>query len=221
MATVCDKQIKNRMKYCRKKTISILLVLVVLVLSCAMLFACNNQDDEDVTRAIYYYGIEYPEDSDVAVVYITFSQTDTMIEGIDGVWHSDVKNDGAFYQVSTSTITYDEGAIFSAVENFIPQEDLVHDDVEYKGLKVVLRYATIYKSIKSDGTLTKSGNNYVHTFDINEDGEEGGFTLTMRSARSAVWFGMLAGIAVGVALCIVGVHCLIKGGKWQKKTQNE
>lgn len=201
--------------------ISILLVCVLLVLSSMIFVACNNEDDEDVARAIYYYGIEYPEDSDIAIVYVTFSKTDTLIEGIEGVWHSELVNDGAFYKVSTSYVTYDESAIFSAVENFIPQEDLVHDDVEYKGLKVVLRYATIYKSIKSDVTPTISGRDYVHNFDINQDGGEGGFTLTMRSARADVWYGMLIGIAVGVALCIVGVHFLIKGGKWQKKTQNE
>lgn len=203
------------------KTTSILLTCIVVVLSCIMLFACNAQEGEDSVREIYYYGMEYPEDSEIAIVYVTFSKTDTLIEGVEGVWHSELKNDGAFYQVSTSTVSYNDGAIFSAVENFIPQENLIHDGIEYKGLKVVLRYATIYKSIKSDGNLTMSSGNYVHTFDIQEGGEDGGFTLTMRSARSAVWYGMLLGIAVGVALCIVGIRFLIKGGKWQKKTQNE
>lgn len=208
------------MKKCYK-TILIFLVVIMLLSSSVILFACNSEDDEDVARAIYYYGIEYPEDSDIAIVYVTFSQTDTLIEGVEGIWHSDGYNDGSFYKVSVSTITYDESAIFSAMKKLVPQEDLVHDGVEYKGLKVVMRYATIYKSIKSDATITKSGRNYVHTFDIREDGGEGGFTLTMRSARSAVWYGMLVGIACGVALIILVAHCLSKGGKWQKKKQEE
>lgn len=183
----------------------------------AMLCACNEQKDESVSRELYFYGIEYPEDSDVAIVYVTFSKTEQMLEGVQGEWHSTTYNDGTFYKVSVSTITYDQSAIFSAASALVPQEDLVHNDVEYKGLKVVLRYDTIYKSIKSDVSPTRVAGKYVHNFDVAEDEIDGGFTLTMRSARSESWYGVLIASAMGVVLVIVVIRLLSKGEKWQKK----
>lgn len=192
----------------------------MLALCGITLCACNEQDS-DTVRAIYFYGFEYPEEGEEAIAYVTFSKTDTVLEGVEGVWHSELVNDGAFYKTSINVIEYDESAIFCAVKKLIPQEGLIHDGVEYKGLKVVLRYDTIYKSIKSDASPTRAGRYYVHRFDVSEANESGGFTLTMRSARAEVWYGMLAGIAVGVAAIAIGVHFLIKGGKWQRKKQDE
>ena len=241
------------MKSIKKITLTILVVALTLI-SAFSLFACNEQDDEDVVRDLYIYGIEFEGDetpqnpsgeaviSDdssentgesntanvgeqssekVATVYVTFSKTNRKLEGCGAVWQSEKRKDGAFYNVSETTVTLAPDSIFSAVKESVPQEDLVHNDVEYNRLKVVLRYDTIYKSIKSNGEITRSGRTYTHAFTLDENIQNDVFTLEMRSANSANWYAVLAACAFGVVLISIIATLAVKGAKWQKTKTKE
>ena len=165
-------------------------------------------------------GGEQPSER-VATVYVTFSKTDRKLEGCGAVWHSEKRKDGAFYNVSETTVTLAPDSIFSAVKESVPQEDLVHNDVEYNRLKVVLRYDTIYKSIKSNGEITREGRKYVHKYALDQSLESDVFTLEMRTQNAASWYGTLLGCAVAVALVAIGVTFALKGVKWQKTKTKE
>lgn len=165
-------------------------------------------------------GGEQPSER-VATVYVTFSKMDRKLEGCGAVWHSEKRKDGAFYNVSETTVTLAPDSIFSAVKESVPQEDLVHNDVEYNRLKVVLRYDTIYKSIKSNGEITREGRKYVHKYALDQSLESDVFTLEMRTQNAASWYGTLLGCALAVALVAIGVTFALKGVKWQKTKTKE
>lgn len=157
----------------------------------------------------------------VAIIYVTFSKTDRKIDGCSAVWHSEKRKDGAFYNVSETTVTLAPDSIFSAVKESVPQEDLVYNDVEYNRLKVVLRYDTIYKSIKSNGEITREGQKYVHKYALEKSLDSDVFTLEMRTQNAASWYGTLLGCALAVALVAIGVTFALKGVKWQKTKTKE
>lgn len=165
-------------------------------------------------------GGEQPSER-VATVYVTFSKTDRKLEGCGAVWHSEKRKDGAFYNVTETTVTLAPDSIFSAVKESVPQEDLVYNDVEYNRLKVVLRYDTIYKSIKSNGEITREGQKYVHKYTLEKSLESDVFTLEMRTQNAASWYGTLLGCALAVALVAIGVTFALKGVKWQKTKTKE
>ena len=248
------------MKSIKKITLTILVVALTLI-SAFSLFACNEQDDDDVVRDLYIYAVEFEGDetqnspngeaviSDdssentddssentgdssgenggeqpsekVAIIYVTFSKTDRKLEGCSAVWHSEKRKDGAFYNVSETTVTLAPNSIFSAVKESVPQEDLVHNDVQYNRLKVVLRYDTIYKSIKSNGEITREGRKYVHKYALDQSLESDVFTLEMRTQNAASWYGTLLGCAVAAMLVAIGVTFALKGVKWQKTKTKE
>lgn len=157
----------------------------------------------------------------VAIIYVTFSKTDRKLDGCSAVWHSEKRKDGAFYNVTETTVTLAPDSIFSAVKESVPQEDLVYNDVEYNRLKVVLRYDTIYKSIKSNGEITREGQKYVHKYALEKSLESDVFTLEMRTQNAASWYGTLLGCVLAVALVAIGVTFALKGVKWQKTKTKE
>ena len=224
-----------------KKITLILLVVALAVASALSLCACNEQadDDGDVVRNLYIYTIKFSGDEEnsdapsgetsafdeqtdrVATVYVGFSKTDRQVEGASAVWHSDRRKDGEFYFVTETTISLNPIAIFSAVKESVPQEDLVYNDVEYNRLKVVLRYDTIYKSIKSDGEITRAGRTYTHVFALDESLENDVITLKMRSPNSANWYATLVCCALAIVLIALVATLSVKGAKWQKTKTKE
>ena len=225
-----------------KKITLFLLVFTLVFASAFFLVACNEQqeDEGDITRDLYVYAIAFEDagateeessakvqaDADssadkTAIVYLTFSKTDRKIEGANALWHSEKRKDGESYFVTTIKISLSPESIFSAVKESIPQEDLVKDEVEYNRLKVVLRYDTIYKSIKSNGEITREGQKYVHKYALEKSLESDVFTLEMRTQNAASWYGTLLGCALAVALVAIGVTFALKGVKWQKTKTKE
>lgn len=185
----------------------------------------NNADSIETSAknsAFSQEGIDgLPVSDKVATVYLTFSDTGKKVEGASVVWRSQRRKDGEFYFVSTTSISSNPQSIFSAVRASIPQEDLVHNDVRYNRLKVVLRYDTIYKSIKSDGEVTRKGRTYTHIFALDENLDDEIFTLEMRSPNSANWYATLVGCALIVVLIAIVATLSVKGAKWQKTKTKE
>lgn len=123
--------------------------------------------------------------------------------------------------MTETTISLNPSSIFSAVKASVPQEDLVSDGVEYNRLKVVLRYDTIYKSIKSDGEITRAGRTYTHVFALDESLENDVITLKMRSPNSANWYATLVCCALAIVLIALVATLSVKGAKWQKTKTKE
>lgn len=224
------------------KKITLIVLVVALVLASAFsLCACNSQDDDeqDVARDLYVYSVTFSgdekdddaskeqttlsedESEPIATVYVGFSKTERKIDGVSAIWHSEKRKDGEFYFVTDTSISFNPDAIFCAVKNCIPQEDLVKDGVEYNRLKVVLRYDTIYKSIKSDGDITRKGRTYTHVFELDESLDCDTVVLTMRTPNSANWYATLACCALGAVLAAIVATLCVKGAKWQKTKTKE
>lgn len=210
------------MKLNRRNHTEFVLVALTLIVLCVMLCACSQTEESDVVeRKIYLTGgiVFTSVEDDTAYVHVSFSGDGECVG--TATWSSEIQNVDLWYKQSTSTVTFDPSRIFSAVKEAVPQEDLKNEDHIYNRLKVVLLYDTIYKSIKSDGQITKNGRTYTHAFELDETLDERTITLTMRSARSENWYTAL--IAGGIVLFVIatGIYLAYKGRLCQKKKLKE
>ena len=205
--------------------ISGLVVAIVLTIALCAVFltACDNSSDDEgeVQRDLYLYEIAFSEDEQTAYVYLTFSQTDEKIPDVTTVWTSKEIEKSSFYHTSETYIAVESARIFSAVQSVVPQDRLIYDGVQYNRLKVVIRYDTIYKSIKSDGEVSSKNRTYTHLFELDETAESQTFTLTLKSANAAGWYGTLLGCVLGAGLIVLIVYFVVKGRVWQKKKTRE
>lgn len=207
---------------CRNHT-KFALVALTLIALCVLLCACSDsgEDNATVVRNVYLTGKIVFTDiaEDTAYVHVSFSGKGDSVG--TATWASGEQNLDLWYSLSTTTVTFDPSRIFSAVKQAVPQEDLKNEDHIYNRLKVVLLYDTIYKSIKSDGQISKRGRTYTHVFNLDESKSEQSFTLSMRSPRSENWYTAL--IAGGIVLFVVvtGICLACKGRLCQKKKLKE
>ena len=212
---------KNRFS----RVFGLLVAIATVIAICLTLFtACNKaepEDDGEIQRDLYLASIAFLPDSEEAVAYLTFTQNDDKIEGASVAWKSEDASSGVWYNTSNTYIIAPSARIFSAVQNFIPQEKLINDGVQYNRLKVIIRYDTIYKSIKSDGETSVANRVYSHFFTLDESSENQTFTLTLKTANSANWYGILIAFAIVVAAAACVAFLLAKGKLWQKKKTRE
>lgn len=202
----------------------LVIATVFIAALCLTLFsACNAQQPEDeseVVRDLYLKSIVFSDD-ETAIVYLSFAQNEDKIDGAQVLWTSEDASSGIWYKTSKTHIVADSARIFSAVKDAIPQESLINDGVQYNRLKVVIRYDTIYKSIKSDGEVESVNRVYSHFFTLDESSENQVFTLTLKSANSANWYSALIAAAIVVAAAMCALFLIVKGKLWQKKTTRE
>lgn len=217
--------LKNRLNDMTKKRSfrSALALLALLFAVCATLCACSDtrSPDDVAEREIYLTSqivFSSPEE-DTAYVYVSFSGSGERV-GV-ATWSSATQNDGIWYEQSKSTFTLDASAIFSAVESATPQEDLENESHIYNHLKVILRYDTIYKSIKSDGEVSRNGRTYTHLFTLDETAGSQSFELTMRRARSENWYSALIAGGIVVFCAGIGIFLACKGKLCRKKKTRE
>ncbi len=207
------------------RVFGLLVAIVVAVALCLALFtACNKTEpdsEDEIQRDLYLSSIAFLPDSEEAVVYLTFAQSGDKIEGASVGWKSEDASSGVWYKTSNTYIIAPSARIFSAVQNSIPQERLISDGVQYNRLKVIIRYDTIYKSIKSDGETSAANRVYSHFFTLDEGSESQTFTLTLKTANSANWYGILIALAIVMAAAACVAFLLAKGKLWQKKKTRE
>lgn len=199
-------------------------VAVAIVICLALFTACNKAEPEnesEIQRDLYLSSIAFSPDTEEAIVYLTFANTDEKIDGASVTWKSGDLTSDVWYKTSKTYIVAPSARIFSAVQSAIPQERLINDGVQYNRLKVIIRYDTIYKSIKSDGETTASNRVYSHCFTLDESSESQTFTLTLKSANSANWYGILIALAIVAAVAACVAFLLAKGKLWQKKKTRE
>ena len=213
-----------------KHKISIVTVLIAVILCglCAFaLTACNNnfvkENTVDREYKLYLAGLSYSEDEGVIYGIVTLKGDEESELNSSLSWHSRSYEINTWYNGQNVEMTLNPSDIYADVLKNISEEQWIYNDVQYNGLKVVLRYDTIYKSINSDAdSVVKSGRYYLHRFNLDEETESKTCAIWLKSANSASWYTILivCGIAFAAVLC--GVMLLVKGGVWQKKkTKNE
>lgn len=199
-------------------------IVLTIALCGTLLTACNDvseDESDEVERPLYLYDITFSEDDDFTYVYLTFSNTGEKIEGASTLWKSEDASSGIWYRTSNTHIVVEPARIFSAVENSVPQEELLNEGATNYRLKVIIRYDTIYKSIKSDGEVKRANRTYSHFFFLDDSLSEQSFTLSLKSANSANWYSALLACAIAVGAIVAATVLIVKGRLWQKKKTRE
>lgn len=213
------------MKVKSAQKLKILSIVVAVCMLTIMLFAftaCDKKEDDTLpatsNRGLYLDAIDFDAEYKIAYATLTFSgDAQDLVEGVTSSWNSQKRKINAWYNESVNKVFVNPSSIYSAVEEKIPQENLVYNEELYEQLKVRLRYDTIYKSIKSDGERLRNVTEYSHYFYLDENADSQVFTLTMKSQNSANWYSMLIGCAIlFIILCVV-IFLASKGKLWQKK----
>lgn len=203
-----------------KRTSNVLFAVIIIAICVFMLCSCNKVERETVkSYGIKYLGYKLNEEEDALYCYVYVTSSDDGLLNCErATWESDVAPENVWYNVQTINITVDPASIFSAVQDKLIQENPAANELEYNCLKVMLRYDTIYKSIKSDAEVTRSGSHYMHDFGLNIDDESYTATLTYRYANSASWYSVLIAAAVVAFAVGVTVYSAVKGKLCRKKT---
>lgn len=205
-------------------------VILLMTIAC-LLCACN--DDAAVSNgadnpkySLYLQGFFYAEDGETFYAVVGMNRTTREVvvpENNDAppvfVQRTSyfVAADGIWFDKGTTVYGLEPSAIYSAVSAILTQEDAQYDGVTYNRLKVAFRYATIYKSIESEGILSRSGRQYLHTFYLDESSDYTEITFVRRAQNSATWYSVLASASVLFAAVAVGVCLAAKGTRWRKK----
>ena len=206
-----------------KKRIALLVtVVVIVVVLSTLLSACNNNESSgDYEYRMYIRRTVYNSDDGVMTVYVSLTKDeDSKIEGANANWHYEKSNVNAFFGRYDYTVNFSPSTIFSAVENSLTQEQRIVDGVEYNILKVVFEYATIYKSLKSDGEKHISEEYYLHDFALDETQTSFETTLSLRVQSSAGWYGVLIAAAVAAFGTIILI-VLVRRKKYAKQERTE
>ena len=196
----------------RAKTIVfVLLTLVVIISSCVFLCACNKEETKgDIEYGMYVKRFTYDADADTMTAYVAITNDESLkLAGSSANWHYTKTTENVFYDKYDYVISFSPQTIFSVVESSLTQEQRIVDEVEYHNLKVVFEYATIYKSLEGGVEATKSGDNYVFDFPLDETDSSFETQLSLRVQNSATWYGILVGAAIlvfGIILTIVRVR---------------
>lgn len=209
------------MKYKFSKN-RIFLAVIVIVCCMTCFCACNKTEGQDEIsvseRALYNQGISYDTQNGVATVVLGFEgEEKDIVEGVNAVWTSYPSYKiNAWYDGSKAQFSVNSSSIYSAIDEIIPQEGLIHDGVEYNVLKVEIHYVTMYKSIESDARVVRSGNEYVHAFTLDKGNRQQVFTLTIKNPNTANWYATLIGCALLLVVLFEAVILIKKGVLWQK-----
>jgi len=195
------------------KTISIIFMVLFICTSLFVFTSCNKQTETNNERDLYIVDTSFNEDEGYMMVTLGFAGTEdrklNLSQKVSYLGAS--QKDGSYYTISNYSYSLNGVAIYSAVDNLLTQDEKFYNGTLYSSLKLQLQYATIYKSIKSEGVITKQGRYYIHTFEIDPLLEEQDVKLSIRQANSAAWYGTLVGSAVGLMVIIGGVLV------WRKK----
>jgi len=199
----------------------IVLLIIVLLLSSIFLCSCNKDkvysDDE---RCLYLAGLSYDEDTLTVTATVSLSGgTDQRIPNAYISLKSESQSVNVFFLKYITNISYNEQTIFSAVDNFVTQEQRKIDGTLYSTLKVVYTYGTIYKSTTSNGTVIKSGRNYYHNFNVENLDEIKQIRLERKAPYSASWYILLTAIALVLGVVIV-VITVIRGKHGRTKEES-
>ncbi len=176
-----------------RKIVFAVLLTVVLAASFTAFTACDNREltsEQRTTCGLYAVKTDVAGETFLLTVGLSGSEDMKLcdVEEVTRLYK------GGYYYYSVTTTFIDGAELTSAVEEFYGKAD----GWAWEELKITFRVGTYYKSVQSDGEVYKDGKAYYHCFDVmNTQNNE--FTLSMRTANSAPWYGTLIGVSVAVA----------------------
>lgn len=203
-------------------------IALIMCFFCAMIFtACNDNGESEKTvreqeRNLYLGALTY--DAENGIIYACVGMNGDEQDGDKPIpltaklkWVSYSYAQDTWYNREDVEMSVSSAELYDEVNSVLTDEQRLHDSVIYERLKVVLRYDTIYKSIKSDASVTKQGRYYVHKFATDEAQEQETFYLRLTTQNSASWYTLLIGCVIIFAVALTGVMLAVKGNLWQKK----
>lgn len=182
---------------------AVALIIIVALCLCALTACSKNEDSGDTEYSLYIKSVEYGDDGETLTVRVGLSATPRALNGIAAERTYALNRVDYWWNEVENTFTFDGTALYGAVNAAVTPDEREFDGVTYSHLKIVFDYVTIYKSTESQGTVTRSGKNYIHTFNVN-DGETA-CTLTRKTPYTAAWYATLAvvGVVLAAALCFI------------------
>lgn len=203
-----------------RKILRVFAVLACLLMA-GVLSACDQNKnaprkiikENTVTRALYLVDFAFDDEGTVGYATVAFKGEEEQKLESTLLWKSVTYADGAMYNAEDVEMTVNSSELFYEVDNRTREDK---DNRNY-GLKVKLRYDTIYKSIKSDAEIAKDGRTYSHYFRVEEDAPSVTFGLHLKNPNSAGWYSVLIAsvLAFGIVLTVV-----IYAVKKKRKAQN-
>ncbi len=187
--------------------IALLLTILFVTVGC-------NKTDEVNTSTYGVYVKEVSKSEDTCTVKLGRSgRGESLGDSVIAI----TEEKGDFFDTYTYTVTFDGGAIFSAVAERLTQDGTISNEEEKSSLKIVYDYDTIYKSIKSDGITGKNGRTYSHLFEVKEQSFQA--VLTREIPNQATWYAVLIGVTVFLTVGAVVTVVIIGKRKNGRKTQ--
>ena len=188
------------------RIVCIILVLMVLLSISFLCYACSSSE-EDTKYYIYVKNYVYDEDTNTVTAVLGFTTESDKEISSEAVFDSSSTQDNVFYYKQTTYISFSTSIFYLKVDEIFTDDIKYHNDVLYNNTKFRVDYVTSLKSIKSDGKVTRSGKDYIHSYDATNGNMN--ITLTRRYANQASWYGVLigcsvAGLTIGlvIALCV-------------------
>ncbi|MDE6302505.1 MAG: hypothetical protein K2M36_02830, partial [Clostridia bacterium] len=182
----------------RYKNIALKLsVAVTVCLICAFaLCACNSSDETKSEKSLYFADIEYSPDDGIMYAVVALSGDENKKLQSSLLWQSQKYALDSWYNRQDVIMTVRPSELYAELGGIISEEQRAHEGAEYNLLKVVLRYDTIYKSLKSDGSVEKNGNKYLHKFILDEENGEQECAVWLKSQNAASWYALLIGCGI-------------------------
>ncbi len=206
---------------CKKSILSVILMMFICLFCIFTLSACGSKEEEIKsyahTKNLYFGSIAYLQDEGALQVFVTMSGNEEDKLATTLLWKSQKYAQNAFFNCEDIEMSFDASALYEEVAARLTPDDYLHDGVEYNLLKVVLRYDTIYKSIKSDARISRQGKYYLHCFDVDKETNRQLESLEMKTQNSASWYTLLIACVIVFAVLLIAIYLAIKGKLWQKK----
>ncbi len=185
--------------------------VAIIILACLIsLAACNDISNESGERE---YGLKIAalrfDESGVCYVYVGLSSD---LEGslAKATYSSRVIDDGMWMKKQLLEVKLNESETNLRVQEALSEEQLTHNGVKYDKIKVVFRYDTVYKSVKSEAPVLRSGRYYMHCFELGNGGDVA-IRLERSAANSANWYVMLA--ICGLVIMMILTFISLRGRK--------
>lgn len=208
--------------FCAKQSKILRCVIILLIcLFCATaLCACNdgkyNKKIKESERALYLGRIVYNTDLTMTV-NVSLKGDEAQKLNSKLTWISTTYNVNVLFKREDVDIIVNSSELYNEINGRLTEDVRIHEGVEYSGLKLVLNYDTIYKSISSNARISKISGRYYHYFDLDEslDGQQ--FWLSAKTQISANWYTILIASVLALAVVAVAVALAIRGKLWQMK----
>lgn len=186
--------------------------IVVTLFFCVLLSSCNDDValPEQGKVALYIQSLEYDEETLAITAKVSVDSSERKLP-CTADYSRTVEKDGEFWNIYSTDFNFDCDILYACVENAISDGERNYESNFYSDLKIVFDYATIYKSITSNGNLVIEGKNYHHLFNVSKAGEQT-VTLNRRSPNSAAWYGVLISVGLAVVFVVAAVSTAV-GGK--------